>query len=100
MSDTPRTDESIAWVKQQLSADACDRDHPYYVLDQIGAVSRQLERELAAVTAERDALLKAAEHFLGFAEGTTESGVVRLLDEECEDCKKCKAVIDAARSKP
>lgn len=51
MSDTPKTDERVAWIKGQLSADACDTDHPYYVLDQMAGLCRRLEREVAQARA-------------------------------------------------
>jgi len=43
---TPRTDELIAHIKRELSADGCDSDHPYYVLDLAARELRTLEREL------------------------------------------------------
>jgi len=45
MSNTPRTDELIASIKKELSAEACDSDHPYYVLDLAARELRTLERE-------------------------------------------------------
>lgn len=53
MSDKPtyRTNAQVAWLKAQLAADACDKDHPYYVLDQMASLCRELEREVEQVRA-------------------------------------------------
>lgn len=56
---TPRTDEVVEFIKRQLSADSCDTDHPYYVLDVATNVSRRLERENRAL---QDALRLAIDY--------------------------------------
>ena len=42
---TPKTDELVAFIKSQLSEQACDTDHPYYVLDVIARGSRRMEQQ-------------------------------------------------------
>jgi hypothetical protein len=53
MSDTPRTDKEIERISSQFDGDA---DNSEYAMDQMGKHARQLERELAAAKAERNAV--------------------------------------------
>ncbi len=55
MSDTPRTDQAAFPILARLKSGTED------VVE--AAICRQLERELAAVTAERDALRQDAERY-------------------------------------
>jgi predicted RNase H-like nuclease (RuvC/YqgF family) len=52
MSDTPRTDKEIERISSQFDGDV---DNSEYAMDQMGKHARELERELAQRTAERDA---------------------------------------------
>jgi hypothetical protein len=51
MSDTPRTKEEIRRISSQCIGDNDDFE---YAMDQLGAHARELERELARRTAERN----------------------------------------------
>ena len=59
MSDTPRTDAQKKWIIDQLRADGFEilTDHPYYVLDQMGAKCKELEKELAAANERADKIV-------------------------------------------
>jgi hypothetical protein len=48
MSDTPRTDKQIAFIKDQIKNDSASlcADHPYYVLDVMAALCCELEAEV------------------------------------------------------
>ncbi len=51
MSDTPRTDEEMKRIISEFDG---VEDDVYYAMDQMGKHARELERELAQRTAERD----------------------------------------------
>ena len=67
MSDTPRTDEVVKFIRDQLNAETylSVGDLPYYVLDLMWKKCCELERELAAAQAwneaSKDQLLRASE---------------------------------------
>jgi hypothetical protein len=56
MSETPRTDETLKFIRDQIVKDSATlvQDHPFYVLDVLGNLGRKLERELSAERQKRE----------------------------------------------
>lgn len=78
MSDTPRTDRSVEWDTEDNSPFASAREWVY------AGFARQLERELAEVTKQRDALVNAIrkhKEILAFTLGDCDEELYKALEE-------------------
>ena len=104
MSDTPRTETERLGSNIKNQSDS-DKEWPWSAIDRGWDFARQLERELAAVTAERDALRADLctfavdmERQLSAVTAERDSMVARFRDEinQRQETQRANAIVDAA----